>query len=167
MLWSAGCATGEEPYSMAIETIESIPDASRWNIKIIASDISLRCLEVAQSGIYVKERLKDVPEKYLKKYFISLGEFYQIKENIKRIVIFDYHNLKHESGITNIDIIFCRNVMIYFDIEDQKRIVTRLHRVLNPGGYLFLGHSESLHGLINGDFKFLFWNKGTAYQKVK
>jgi chemotaxis protein methyltransferase CheR len=166
-LWSAGCATGEEPFSMAIETLEAITDSVLWNIKIIASDISLRCLEIAQNGIYPKERLKDIPDKYLARYFKQSGDFYQVKDDIKRLVIFDYHNLRHENGITNVDVIFCRNVMIYFDIEEQKRLVARFKKGLNIGGYLFIGHAESLHGLTNGDFRFLFWNKGTAYQKVK
>lgn len=167
ILWSAGCATGEEPYSMAIEVMEAIADSPLWDIKIIASDISLRCLEVAQSGIYPKDRVKEVPERYLTKYFKASGDYYLVKDCIKRLVAFDYHNLKHQNGLTNVDIIFCRNVMIYFDIEEQKRIVERFRGILNRGGYLFLGHAESLNGLTNGDFKLLFWNKGTAYQKVK
>ncbi len=167
ILWSAGCATGEEPYSMAIETLEAIPDSTHWNIKIIAADISLRCLEIAQSGIYNKEKLRDIPEKYLRKYFICLDDFYKVRDDVKRLVIFDYHNLKHENGMTDIDVIFCRNVMIYFDFEEQKRIVSRFKRILNKGGYLFLGHAESLHGISNGDFKFIYWNKGATYQKVE
>lgn len=166
-IWSAGCATGEEPYSIAIAATETIPDISRWNLKIIGSDISLRCLEIAQSGIYHKEKLKDIPEKYLKNYFISTGEFYEMRDDIKRFVEFDYHNLKHENGIAEIDVIFCRNVLIYFNAEEQKRIITNFKRILNEGGYLFLGHAESLQGISNGDFKFVYSNKGAAYQKIE
>lgn len=166
-LWSAGCATGEEPYSIAIAATETIPDISRWNLKIIGSDISLRCLEIAQSGIYHKEKLKDIPEQYLKNYFISTGEFYEMRDDIKRFVEFDYHNLKHENGIAEIDVIFCRNVLIYFNAEEQKRIITNFKRILNEGGYLFLGHAESLQGISNGDFKFVYSNKGAAYQKIE
>lgn len=165
--WSAGCSTGEEPYSMAIEAMESVPDLSRWNLKIIASDISLRCLEVAQSGIYPRERLKDLPERYLAKYFIVSGNFYQVKDNIKRLIIFDYHNLKHENNLTDVEVIFCRNVMIYFDIEEQKRIVSMFKNALSAEGYLFLGHAESLYGITNGDFRLIFLDKGAAYQKVE
>ena len=167
MFWSAGCATGEEPYSIAIETVEAIPDTFRWNLRIIATDISLRCLKIAQDGTYPKEKIRDVPEKYFSKYFVSSDDLCKIKDDVKRFVIFDYHNLKHENGINNIDIIFCRNVMIYFDTEEQKRITEKFQKVLNTGGYLFLGQAESLHGLTNGNFKFHCWNKGTAYQKVK
>ena len=146
MAWSAGCATGEEPYSIAIEI---------W-----------RCIETGQKGVYSGEKLKDVPPEYLAKYFIYSDESYQVLDNVKRLVIFDFHNLKHENGLTEVDVVFCRNVMIYFDIEEQKRIVARFQKVLNTDGYLFLGHAESLQGIANGDFRFLYLNKGTAYQKV-
>lgn len=166
-VWSAGCATGEEPYSIAMEIVEAIPDALLWNIKVIASDISLRCLGIANSGRYFSDKLSDVPDRYLSKFFKRAGEFYEVTEPIKKIIAFDYHNLQHENGLQNMDVIFCRNVMIYFEIEEQKRLVERFARTLNPGGYLFLGHAESLQGItVNGDFKFHYWKKGTAYQRV-
>lgn len=165
-VWSAGCATGEEPYSIAIVLAEAMPDAALWNIRITASDLSLRCLEIASNGKYPAEKLKDVPERYAPRFFRQAGDSYEVKDNIKKIILFDYHNLKHENGLANMDIIFCRNVMIYFDTEEQKKIVARFNRVLNADGYLFLGHAESLNGIANGDFRFLCWNKGTVYQKV-
>ncbi len=165
-IWSAGCATGEEPYSIAIDVSETVPDASLWNIKIIASDISLRCLDSASKGVYPRDKLKDVPEKYIAKCFRQVGEYYEVKDSIKKLVVFDYHNIMHENGLANMDAIFFRNVMIYFDIEEQKKIIARLLRALNPEGYLFLGHAETLQGISNGDLRFLYWNKGTAYQKV-
>lgn len=167
-IWSAGCATGEEPYSIAIEVAEAIPDAALWNIRIVASDISLRCLDIASKGRYLPEKLRDVPEGYMAKCFKQAGEHYEVKDSIKKLVLFDYHNLIHENGMTNIDIIFCRNVMIYFEVEEQKHIVARFARALSPEGYLFLGHAETLQGITsNGDFRFHFWNKGTVYQKVQ
>ncbi len=166
VIWSAGCATGEEPYSLAMEVCEAIPDASLWNIRIIASDISLRCLEAASRGRYSAERVKDVPEKYIARYFKQDGEYYEVRESLKKLVVFDYHNLKHESGLTAVDVIFCRNVMIYFDMDEQKLLVDKFRRAINPHGYLFIGHAETLQGISNGDFKFLYWNKGTAYQKA-
>jgi chemotaxis protein methyltransferase CheR len=144
-IWSAGCATGEEPYSIAMGVVEAIPDISLWKINIIASDISLRCLEIANKGIYPMEKLKEVPERYKSKCFKQSGENFEVKDSIKKFVVFDYHNLKHENGIANIDIIFCRNVMIYFDADEQKRIVERFNRVLRTNGYLFLGHAETLN----------------------
>ncbi len=166
-VWSAGCATGEEPYSIAMELAEAIPDALLWNIKIVASDISLRCLGLANSGRYDPEKLNELPEHYRGKFFKRVGEYYEVKSTIKNLVTFDYHNLQHENGLSEMDVIFCRNVMIYFDIVEQRRLVERFIRILNPGGYLFLGHAESLQGIMtNGDFKFHYWKKGAAYQRV-
>lgn len=165
-VWSAGCATGEEPYSITMEVLEAIPDAALWNIRILASDISLRCLEFAQAGIYPKEKLNEVPAGHFAKYFKESGGLFAVKDEVKKKVIFDYHNLMHENGLSPVDIIFCRNVMIYFDTEDQKKLVARFKRILRPEGYLFVGHAESLQGICNGDFRFLYREKGTVYQKV-
>jgi chemotaxis protein methyltransferase CheR len=166
-IWSAGCATGEEPYSITMEVMEAIPDAALWNVRIYASDISLRCLELAQAGVYPKEKLNEVPEGYFSKYFRESDGAFTLKDSVKKVVVFDYHNLFHENGLSNMDIIFCRNVMIYFDEEGQKRLVNRFRKVLNQEGYLFVGHAESLQGIANGDFRFHYWEKGTAYQKVQ
>jgi len=166
-VWSAGCSSGEEAYSIAIELCEAIPDASLWTLKIIASDISFRCLEMAAVGKYHQDKLTDVPAKYLGKWFRQDAEYFEVKDAVKKYVVFDYHNLQHESGMTNVDIIFCRNVMIYFNEEQQKQVVKRFARSLKKDGYLFLGHAESLLGTTtNGEFKFHYWNKGTVYQKV-
>jgi chemotaxis protein methyltransferase CheR len=80
------------------------------------------------------------------------------------MVVFDYHNLKNENGLTGVDVIFCRNVMIYFDLEEQKRLVEKFYRSLKPGGYLFLGHSETLQG-ISDKFTFVYHNRAAVYQK--
>lgn len=166
-LWSAGCATGEEPYSIAVEVLEAVPDYMFWDIKIIASDISLKSLNIAQRAVYPEGKLRDVPENYLIKYFKKTGEFFEVKEQVKRLVAFDYHNLMHENPISSVDVVFCRNVLIYFEPPEQKIVINRIRDALNAGGYLFLGHSESLYGIANGDFRFLYRNKGTAYQKVE
>jgi len=166
-LWSAGCATGEEPYSIAMEVLETIPDYMCWDIKIIASDISLKSLNIAQRALYPEEKLRDVPKDYLSKYFKKSGEFYEVREQARRLVLFDYHNLMHENPISSVDIVFCRNVLIYFEPQEQRLVIDRIRDALNTGGYLFLGHSESLYGIANGDFRFLYRNKGTAYQKLE
>ena len=101
-IWSAGCATGEEPYSIAMEVVEAIPDFSLWKIRIIASDISLRCLEIANKAVYPAEKLRDVPEKYMLKCFKQSGENFEVKDSIKKFVVFDYHNLKHENGVASV-----------------------------------------------------------------
>lgn len=166
-IWSAGCATGEEPYSIAIALFEGIADILQWNIRIIASDISLRCLQFAQTASYNPFKLRDVPPEYMPRYFKQTGENYDVRDFIKKLVTFDYHNLKHENGLKEMDLIFCRNVMIYYDAIEQKRLISRFQNVLNPDGYLFLGHTETLYGISNGDFRFVHSNKGSAYQKVK
>lgn len=164
-IWSAGCSTGEEPYTIAICLLEAIPDPEKWDIKIFASDLSLKALEIANRAVYAEPRVKsNVPDELLPKYFDRVGDTYRVKDNVKRLVVFDYHNLKHENGLTALDAIFCRNVMIYFDEGEQKRVVEKFYRSLNPGGYLLIGHAESLQGM-HTHFRFFYQNKGTAYQK--
>lgn len=166
-IWSAGCATGEEPYSIAMDVAATLPDTPRWEIKIIASDISLRCLETASRGRYAPERLKDVPDTYVSRFFKPVEGLYEMNESIRRFVIFDYHNLRHEHGLTDVDVIFCRNVMIYFSSGEQEEVIARFSKALNPRGYLLLGHAETLQGTsYNDSFKFLYWKNGTAYQKT-
>lgn len=154
-IWSAGCSTGEEPYSIAITCLET-PGIREQDIKIFASDLSLNSLVAAKEGRYDAHKVENVPEDYLKKYFDKLpsGE-YAIKSNIKKLITFDYHNLRHRGSQTNMDVIFCRNVLIYFDTESVKLTVNRFYDILNEHGYLFIGHSESLFGL---DTKFKFNN---------
>lgn len=164
-IWSAGCSTGQEPYSIAMTVLSVLPYPRLWDLKIYASDISLTALEVAQKGAYPPEKVAGVDPLFLQAYFRKVGDHYVVKEELKRHVIFDFHNLKHENGLTGLDIIFCRNVMIYFDQAEQKKLIEKFYYSLAPGGYLFPGHAESLHGLSD-KFRFLHHNKGTAYQKM-
>lgn len=145
-IWSAGCATGEEPYSVAMSLLEVLPTPSKWKIQIFASDLSLSALEKASHGVYPQRRVEDIDANRLEKYFTLNGEGHAVKDVIKRLVIFDFHNLVHDNGLRDMDVIFCRNVLIYFDAEEQARVLNRFIRALKPGGYLFLGHSESLLG---------------------
>jgi chemotaxis protein methyltransferase CheR len=164
-IWSAGSSTGEEPYSIAMTILDSLPYADDWSIKIFASDISMKSLDIAHKGFYPVAKVREnVPESFVSRYFEDCSDGFRVRDEVRRMVIFDYHNLKHENGLVELDAIFCRNVMIYFDDEEQKRLVNKFYRSLNPGGYLLLGHSESLYGW-NTDFRFLYDNKGTAYQK--
>lgn len=166
-IWSAGCSTGEEPYTIAIDVLELLEQSPWWDVQIFASDLSLKVLELAHRGRYAADKVREtVPPVVLRKYFEPAGDEYQVKEQVRRRVSFDFHNLRHENGLKNLDVIFCRNVMIYFDDEERKRVIDKFYRSLNPGGYLFLGHSESLHGLDNR-FEFVFANKGTAYKKME
>ncbi len=164
-LWSAGCSTGQEPYSLAMAVLEHNPQARGITPKIFASDLSLTALEFAQQGFYPEAKAHGVPPAYLAHHFERLNGGYAVRDEVKRLIVFDYHNLKHDHGLTSLDIIFCRNVMIYFDEAEQRRLVEKFHVALAPGGYLFLGHAESLQGLSTA-FRFLYVNKGVAYQKA-
>ncbi len=182
-IWSAGCSTGEEPYSVAMivhHMLKNNPSRflpsdmpgeggettiSEWDIRIFASDLSLTVLEIADKGEYPLEKVAaTVPDHYFSSYFETNGCCCRVKEEIRKMVIFDFHNLKNDNGLGGLDIIFCRNVMIYFDDEERLRLIDKLYRRLNPGGYLLLGHAESLHGLDTG-FEFVYQDKGTGYRK--
>jgi len=167
-IWSAGCSTGEEPYSLAmilLDLFQFMPDRDEWKLKVFASDVSLTALEKASRGEYDRDRvLGSVDEHYLDRYFERDGDVYRVRDIVKRLVVFDFHNLKHDNGLSGLDAIFCRNVMIYFDANEQERLVKKFIKSLAPGGYLFLGHAETLHGMNTG-LKFIYKDKGTAYRK--
>jgi len=163
--WSAGCSTGEEPYSIAISLLEILPSRPEWQVQIFASDLSLSVLDTAARGVYNTDRLNGIEPERLARYFSTCVEGYEIQERVKRLVIYDFHNLKHQNGLRNLDIIFCRNVLIYFAPQEQKKVLDKFIRALEPGGYLFLGHSESVLGLTD-ELEFVHNNKGTAYRKV-
>ena len=162
-VWSAGCSTGQEPYSVAMTILESISQPDQWSVRVFASDLSFTALERAQTGLYRQEHLKNVESHYLNKYFNRDNSHFAMGDVVKKRVIFDYHNLKHDNGLRGLDIVFCRNVMIYFDAEEQRRLINRFANALVPGGYLFLGHAESLQGLSNR-FTMIHKNKGIAYR---
>lgn len=164
-IWSAGCSTGEEPYSLAI-TLKEIIKNINCNLKILATDISTRTLSAAVAGVYPKERVNNIPPLLLRKYFqIGQGRwngYYRVKKELKDIIKFRRFNLMEIPSFNNpFDIIFCRNVMIYFDKETQKSLVDRFYGCLKEGGYFFAGHSESLTGLTHR-FKYI---EPSVYQK--
>ncbi len=163
-MWSAGCSTGQEPYTLAIILRESIPDIRNWQIKVLASDLSMTALEAAGRGVYAPEKMEGIDERLLGMYFCRDKSGYRVTDEIKRLVVFDHHNLMHDNGERDFDVIFCRNVLIYFDGQTQKNVIGRLRKALVPGGYLFLGHSETLQG-IDDSFTFIHHDKGTAYRK--
>ena len=165
-IWSAGCSSGQEPYSIAMTLLENIAFVDRWDIKILASDISLRMLEIASEGFYSLMQIKGVPQDYLDRYFTKNKDGYTIKDRVKKLVTFDYHNLKHNNGLQEFDVIFCRNVMIYFDQEGCKQLVERFANSLILGGYIFIGHAETLKG-INDRFKMVYVNNGIVYRREK
>jgi chemotaxis protein methyltransferase CheR len=148
-IWSAGCSTGEEPYSIAMELLEAIPDIAGRDVRILATDISSRVLKVAREGTYGQDEVRDIPAALLQKYFSCDGardeRVYQVKEIVRRLVRFAPLNLMCAWPMKGpFDAIFCRNVMIYFEKPTQQWLVQRFWHLLEVGGYLLVGHSESL-----------------------
>ncbi len=153
-IWSAACSTGEEPYTIAICVMESMKYLQGWNIEIIATDIAPSVLEFAREGYYSGRRIEKVPPEYLKKYFTLVDKekgLYRINDNLKKMVNFYYLNFFKNPFPKNLDIIFCRNVMIYFDKAHQRELVANFYQSIYEHGYLFIGHSETLHS-ISDDF---------------
>jgi chemotaxis protein methyltransferase CheR len=164
-IWSAGCSTGEEPYSLAI-SIKETAGLKPVDIKIIATDISTKVLRIAESAIYPAEKVKCIAMPVLKKYFqVGSGHsegYYRVKKDIKDMIEFKRFNLMHKFPSTShFDIIFCRNVMIYFDKKTQNALINKFYDSLKSGGYFFVGHSESLTGL-NHHFSYI---DPSIYQK--
>lgn len=161
-VWSAGCSTGEEPYTIAMVLKEVLPPPFKF--KIIASDLSLKSLLVGKLGLYPASRVSGIPENYLDKYFTKTPNGYQAKPELMSNISFDYHNLKHDSGARNLDIVFCRNVLIYFDEKAQLEVINHFWDAMAPHSFLFIGHSESLFGM-NTKFEFLKTDWACIYQK--
>ena len=153
-IWSAACSTGEEAFTIAICVLEKMDLFRGWNIEIIATDIAPSVLDFAREGVYSGRRIEKVPQEYLKKYFISRGPdegVYEVKQELKQLTNFYYLNFFKGTFPNELDIIFCRNVMIYFDKPHQKELISRFRDSILPTGYLFIGHSETLH-TISDDF---------------
>lgn len=145
-IWSAGCSTGEEPYTIAMLILET-DKFKGWNIEIFGNDISQRVLEVARKGVYTKSSFRSTDKRFIDKYFEPLDEKYRIKDEVKNMVRFGYLNLMDESKmnlISNMDVIFCRNVLIYFDVVSKKKVIHNFYNKMEEGGYLFLGYAESI-----------------------
>jgi chemotaxis protein methyltransferase CheR len=164
-IWSAGCSTGEEPYTIAM-TLKELFNNGQADIKIIASDISTRVLNTAVKGVYPEEKVRSISPDLLKKYFqVGQGNWrghYRVKKEIYEIIDFVRFNLMDALVYNDpFDVIFCRNVMIYFDKPTQGNMVRKFYGYLKEGGYLFVGRSESLTGL-NHEFKYI---EPSVYQK--
>lgn len=161
-VWSAGCSTGEEPYTIAMVLKDKLPPS--FQAEIVASDISLKCLMVAKTGFYSDDKVSGVPANYLPRFFEKKSGGWQVKKELMDMIRFDYHNLAHESHLSNIDIVFCRNVIIYFDEAAQKSVIDSFWRAMANKSYLFIGHSESLFGM-DTQFVFLKTEWACLYQK--
>ncbi len=148
-VWSAGCASGEEPYTLAIVLAETLgPDAFRERVKIYATDVDEEALSSARHASYTEKDLEPVSKDFRKKYFEPVGSRFVFRNDLRRSVIFGRHDLVQDAPISRIDLLACRNTLMYFNSEAQTRILARFHFAINDPGYLFLGRSEMLltHG---------------------
>lgn len=164
-IWSAGCSTGEEAYTLAITILEAA-SSRPFDSSILATDISTKVLRIADAGIYAQDRVKGIATPLLKKYFqVGTGRSegqVRVKSELKKMIEFRRFNLMDRFGTSQeYDVIFCRNVMIYFDKKTQNDLVNKFYDSLKSGGYFFVGHSESLTGLKH-HFKYV---EPSVYQK--
>lgn len=147
-VWSAGCSTGEEPYTLSIILQEMFEDIRGWDVEIVASDLDVNVLRRAREGVYGRRSVKDVPQDYLDLYFRKTGpEDWRVTDDVRRFVRFEHCNLADADTMRAkraFDFVFCRNVLIYFDDVSRKRVVENFYLALNKGGYIFLGTSESI-----------------------
>lgn len=157
--WSAACSSGEEPYTLAIWLREHMPDIDTRDVLILATDISRQMLERARQAIYPAETLQSLPSPQFKKYFTRLNgqqaDSYRVDESIRKMVRLAWLNLLEPWPMKgSFNVIFCRNVMIYFDRPTQQQLIHRFYELLEPGGYLFVGHSEGLSS-IRHEFRYM------------
>ncbi|MEN6370452.1 MAG: protein-glutamate O-methyltransferase [Armatimonadota bacterium] len=158
-IWSAGCSSGEEPYTLSMVIRETFPDIGKMDVRILATDISSKVLEAAKEALYNKDTLQDVPADLVRKYFTCTQtkpvRIYKVNDNVRSMIRFARLNLMDQWPMSGpFDVIFCRNVMIYFDKPTQQDLVRRYWEMLRPGGYLFVGHSESLTSTSH-EFKYV------------
>jgi chemotaxis protein methyltransferase CheR len=165
-IWCAGCASGEEPYSIVILALEAGLEAGR-DLRVYASDISRRALHKARRGLYREASFRSTDPWLRQKYFVDKDGLFRISDEIKKHVNFAHLNLLDERRIAllgTLDVILCRNVIIYFDLETKRRVVRTFHDKLRSGGYLLLGHSESLINLST-DFELKHLRHDMVYRK--
>ncbi len=167
-IWSAGCSTGEEPYTMAIQLCEVLgAELPGWSVRITANDLSEGVLASARRGVYTEYALRTTPPEMIRKYFVQTDGNYAVREDLKKLISFGQINLSDRMQLKRVErshIVFCRNVIIYFDDEMKKRVISSFYDNLLPGGYLLIGHSESLHN-ISRAFKPTHYPGAIIYRK--
>lgn len=162
--WSAGCSSGEEPITLAMNLLEAGSNVSARSVKILATDISRDVLQIAKSGVYAQHKVGDIPGNYLGKYFTHLPDgSYKVKDEVSKMITYGRLNLNDHWPLKgDFQFIMCRNVMIYFNRATQEKLITKFRDLLEPNGYVFLGHSESMNAPALG-----FKNVAPAvYQKI-
>ncbi len=169
-MWSAGCSTGEEPYTLSMIMLEETAERMKgWTFEILATDLNERSLTHAKQGIYGEYATRNLQAYYRQKHFTAHGNNLQVTPEVKAKVSFSRVNLSDDSRMAfmkGLDVIFCCNVLIYFDVVSKRRVIQHFYNNLMPHGYLFLGHSESLYG-ISDDFRLVHLPSTTAYVKAE
>jgi len=167
-VWSAASSSGEEAHTLGMIFLEKLKPLHPWlTMEIVGTDISPGVLEIAKQGIYREYSVRNMPRLYLEKYFQTDGTRYHIDDKVRSLVRFEHLNLFDRPRMrlmSRFDVIFCANVLIYFDAKSKIQVVSDLYDALNPGGYLFIGYAESLHG-ISSAFKLINFPKTVAYKK--
>jgi len=167
--WSAGCSTGEEPYTLAMVLLEEAQTTLKgWNFEVMATDLNDRSIAKAQEGIYNDYAVRNVPPEFMGKYFTKVGSDFRVADSLRPLVNFSRLNMLDDSKMLfmrGLDVIFCCNVLIYFDAKSKSRTIQHFYNALLPSGYFFLGHSESLFG-VNEKFRLVHFPGATAYWKA-
>jgi chemotaxis protein methyltransferase CheR len=167
-IWSAGCSTGEEPYTLSMLLLEEASSRLKgWTIEILATDLNERSLAHAKNAIYGSYSTRNLTPYFRQKYFMAVGEQLQVQPAVRNSITFSRLNLSDDARMTfmkSLDVVFCCNVLIYFDLVSKRRVIQHFYNNLLPHGYLFLGHSESLYG-VNDDFRLVHLPGATAYVK--
>jgi len=167
-IWSAGCSTGEEPYTIAMIIHELLQgEVANWDIRITANDLSERVLESARKGVYNEYTLRTTPKEIVQRYFEQDEGLFAVRPEVKRLVSFGQINLRDKAQLKRVErsqIVFCRNVIIYFDDAMKKQVISSFYDNLLPGGYLIIGHSESLHNITRA-FKPIHFPGAIIYKK--
>jgi chemotaxis protein methyltransferase CheR len=165
-IWSAGCASGEEAYTISI-LIQESGLFGDWEVRVFGSDISRRVLQIARKGVYGRSSFRATEERLLRRYFRETEGKHQVRDEVRQQVSFGQINLFDEAMtmlVGEVDVIFCRNVLIYFDLASRRKVIDTLYRKLTKGGYLLLGHSESLMNLTTA-FELVHLKNDMVYRK--
>jgi len=166
LVWSAGCSTGEEAYTLAALILESQRFDS-WDVRVIGSDLSKQCVAHARRGVYQSSALRATSARDKARYFFEMSDGFHVTDSVKKLCQFGQMNLfdiGRGNLVGRVDAIFCRNVLIYFDVRSRKRVIDNLYQRLSPGGYLMLGHSESLLNLSTA-FELVHLRDDLVYRK--
>ncbi|MBK5941535.1 CheR family methyltransferase [Halochromatium roseum] len=166
-IWSVPSSSGEEPYGIAMYLLEHWPLLRQWDVEIISSDIDTSILKLAKQGLYGERAVQHVPEPLLKKYFMRVGTQYQVRQTLREAVEFTQVNVSDSADMRShrhFDVIFCRNLLIYFDDLSRKKTAESFYDALNPGGFICLGHSEAM-SRISSLFQIRRFPEAIVYQK--